>query len=526
MAREPNIHLIQTLEKQIEEGDGDIIKLKRTRNSLLLSVQVPPEILGKIFIWRLFRNADGPQYWRGFYGLEKGSYNFLLVCHRWFEVAYDTPELWSFWGNTLQDWNKRYCRSAAAPLDLVLNDSMFDYRVPFDGPLQDAVRSRVVQGTIRQAHLLSNDYDTLAPIISSLVPGNEGYRNENIESIIWRGGGGCFMDVSDFFAQSHLSNLRFLELSGSILNSSWDGLASWTTHLTILSFEVSGYPTSPTITSSQLLSILVSNPNLRELTLSNAALPNDVERPASRIPLSNLKLLFLKGDFRNIFGLLDQLVLPETLDDLHLNGFNSTIEDISQTLVPYMRDHFRRDARFQGELELSYISAPYTAWIVVRVIGPQTTEPAQKLPLVELKMIVPYLLPLDVQEQLFIDMVALTPQEHVVSFDTNFDIKSPERLFPAMPNIKMLNLNDVELTEGFLQPNPDGPHANTKLFPSLRSLYLEGVRLVDGDWGHLKTYLAHQTSNGQVVSLEVLDSPDMPPDVVDEVEGLVEKFTC
>jgi len=49
--------------------------------------------------------------------------------------------------------------------------------------------------------------------------------------------------------------------------------------------------------------------------------------------------------------------------------------------------------------------------------------------------------------------------------------------------------------------------------------------LVDGDWSHLTTYLAHQTSDGQLVSLDVLNFPDMPEEVEKEVKGLVEKFT-
>ena len=46
MGRETNIHSIKTLEKQIEEGKGNIIELKRARNLLNISTRVPPEILG------------------------------------------------------------------------------------------------------------------------------------------------------------------------------------------------------------------------------------------------------------------------------------------------------------------------------------------------------------------------------------------------------------------------------------------------------------------------------------------------
>ena len=92
MGREADVHLIRALEKQIEEGSGDIIKLKRTRNSVLnISTRVPPEILGYIFAWSLARNA-------GFDGLRKGSYNFLLVCHHWFEYTGAS----GFWGEHLR----------------------------------------------------------------------------------------------------------------------------------------------------------------------------------------------------------------------------------------------------------------------------------------------------------------------------------------------------------------------------------------------------------------------------------------
>ena len=382
-----------------------------------------------------------------------------------------------------------------------------------------------MQDSIRQVHLQSNDSNLLTAVILLLTPDGEGTRNENIESIVWRTEGDHPVDVSHFFAHSRLSKLRLLDLSGNIQISSWDGLASWTTLLTNLSLRASEFPTPPTIIASQLFQILASNPNLQELMLSDIALPDDAEGSALQAPLPNLKFLSLTGDFRRVFGVLSRLILPEALDDICLIGFDSTVEEISQTLVPFMRDYFRRDSRFQGRLGVSFLSAPGSTSISVNVLGSQAAESTQKLPFVTFTMVLDDLLPLDAQEQLLIDLVALTPREHIVLLDANLNMKPPEGLFFAMPNIETLSLSDVELSKGFLLPNPDGPHANKKPFPSLRSLYLESVELDDDDWGHLTTYLARQTSDGQLISLEVLDAPHIPPKVVNEIKGLVGEFT-
>jgi len=114
---EINLDSILALEKQIEGHEGHeqtIIQLKRTRNSLLnVSTLLPPEILGGIFRCNVIPDGD-------FNGLPNGSYNFLLVCHHWLEVASCTPELWSFWGNSARDWEHRHSRCRTTPLDLVL----------------------------------------------------------------------------------------------------------------------------------------------------------------------------------------------------------------------------------------------------------------------------------------------------------------------------------------------------------------------------------------------------------------------
>ncbi|KAF9647992.1 hypothetical protein BDM02DRAFT_3187522 [Thelephora ganbajun] len=371
MGREANIRSIKALEKQIEEGEGDLIGLKRARNSLLnISTRVPPEILGRIFVRCLVRNTDyslrSPSH---FDGLRKGSYNFLLVCHHWFEVASLTPGLWDFWGNTLQDWKKRYHRSRFVPLDLVLDGNKCDSWESFDESLQNAVGGRVTRGTIRQVHLNSHDMNTLTSIISSLTPDDEGAQNENIESIIVRNWGPHPVDVSKFLARSRLSKLRLLDLSGNVRILSWDFLAFRTTLLTALMLGINELSSSPSLTTSQLLSVLTSNPNLRELKLLNLAIPNDTDGATFQVPLRNLNMLSLTGDFRHVLGLLRQLILPETLDNIHLAGFNCTVGDISQTFGPYMRNYFQRDARFQDRLGLYSSSSPTSISIAVNVIS-------------------------------------------------------------------------------------------------------------------------------------------------------------
>ena len=514
MSRETNIDSIRTLDEQI-------IKLKRSRNSLLdISTCVPPEILGRIFAWSIAREPSRSHSSKHFDGLRKGSYNFLLVCHHWFEVASHTPELWRFWGNTLLDWKKRHHRSGASPIDLVLNGWECDPNIRFDGTLHSAIRGRVIQNTIRQIHLRSGDNDTLTPVISSLTPDNEeDGQNENIESIVWHNTRLPSVDVSNFFARSRLSKLYLLELTGNFWISSWDRLASGTTLLTALTLQINTSTPSPTPTTSQLFSILASNPNLQRLALSGA-FPSDTDGSAPKVSLPNLNLLSLRGEFVPLLGLLRRLILPPRLDRMELTASDTTEEDISKTLGPYMRDYFRRDARFQDRLHIFSSASPGSFWISVDTLRSHTTVPVHAV------AVSLYPRALDAPDQFLIGLFALVPGDLVASFHFYSDMKLPEKVFSMMPNIETLHLTYVKLTEGFLQPNPDGPRANMKLLPSLRALCLEDVNLDNDDWGHLVTYLVHQTSDNQIISLEVNgDYPRMDPEVVDEIEGLVKVFT-
>ena len=267
-----------------------------------------------------------------------------------------------------------------------------------------------------------------------------------------------------------------------------------------------------------MISILRSNPNLQELRLSDTSLPNDTDGSTSKVSLRDLKTLELTGEIRHLSRLLQRLILPPTLDKIHLTGSDPTMEDISQTLAPYMQDYFRRDARFQTPLEV-YSSSSYNGFIAISV---QATAPVTWASFAVNPSGVP---PPDVLEQFFINLIAPIPREPVVSFTASLDMKLPEELLFVMPNIETLSIRHTELSKGFLQPDPDRPHAKTKLLPSLRSLSLEYISLGDDGWGHLTTYLAHQTSNGQIISLQVSgDVPRIPAEVVDEIKDLVGEF--
>ena len=488
---------------------------------------MPPEILGCIFAWSLAREPGRSLYSPHFDGLHKGSYNFLLVCHHWFEVASRTTELWSFWGNSLQDWQKRHRRSGTSPLDLVLDGYKSDPDARFDESLQSAVRAHAIQNTIRQVHLRSDYGETVAAIISSLTPGDdEAIQNQNIESIVWQNERDYTADMSDFFARSRLLRLRVLDLHGSIRILSWDHLAPRTIFLTDLSLNIDISPSLPTITTAQLFSILTSNPNLRNISLSSAVIPNDTDASTFKVQLPNLNSLGLTGESRHVFGLLCQLALQGTLDDMQLSGFNPTAEDISQTLAPYIQDYFRRGPGFQGRLGVYYSSSSSTISISVGVVCTQTTAWVLEPPFVSLRIVFDFP-PQDVLDQFLISLTTLIPRERVVSFQAWLDAWPLEEIFLMMPKIEALHLICPLLSEGFLQPNAGGPHANVKLFPSLRSLCLEhAMAWTGGDWSHLMTYLAHQTSDGQTISLEVIgDFPHDCPEIVDGIRSLVQEFT-
>ena len=272
MDRETNIDSIRALEEQIRDHERAVIKLRRTRNSLLNVSKLPPEVLGGIFHRNVALKGD-------FDGLDKESHNFLLVCRRWFEVASRTPELWSFWGNTPEDWGRWCRRLGTAPLDLVLNVGCCDV-LRFTTPLRNVLQDRVTQDAIRSLHLTSEDPGSLTFTIALLAANCGEPRSNGAESLILRSQNSMPVDVSDLFTHYRFPTLRCLDLTNCTI-SSWDHLPRETSFLTTLVLDFSHQ--SPTPTTSQLLSILASNPALRKVGLLRRAVPDCGEDSSFRV---------------------------------------------------------------------------------------------------------------------------------------------------------------------------------------------------------------------------------------------------
>ena len=457
--------------------------LKRVRNSLLNVSTLPPEILGDIFHRNVILKST-------FGGLEKGSYNFLLVCHHWFEVASNTPELWSCWGNSLQDWKKRCLRSPAAPLDLVLDGMQF-MEGSLDDTLRNALQDRAARDTIRRVHLGAEDSEILSSVLASLTAGRQRLRPGSLESLVLWAEDRTPVDVSDFFAHFHLSKLRHLELVNCTI-SSWDNLLPQTTLLTTL--ELTLNKTSPAPTMSQLLSILASNPRLQGLALYTGMVPSDNTTGSSpQVALHQLRRLHLTGRIPHLFSLLHRLEYPDRMEDLSINVHDCTTSDISQTIGPYLRDHIQRRGESQNGLSLFVTNDTN---IRVHLSDVDETHSSTRMPAFA---------------RIVVDRASRC---QVFMKD----------LYPHFPGLKMLNLDTVNLSTVFPKPDHKGPLVYEKIPISLQHISLEWPFLNYCDWSPLTAFLSHRASTSNpIVSLTILESPHMCLDVMECINDMVER---
>jgi len=498
--------------------DAEIIRLKRTRNSLLNITRIPPEILGHIFCFNTTHAGNNH-----FAEIPKDSYNFLFVCHHWSQVALRTPGVWSSWGNSLKDWKRQYLRSGISALDLILDGWTYTDGV-FDEALRDTLRDRAARDVIRKVHLKSKDTALLTSIVSSLIPEGEDIRPSSIESIVLSE---VDVDVSDLFARHRFPKLWNLHLSGDFKISSWDHLNSITTALTNLSLSTT-VPSSAIPTMSQIFSLITSNPNLRFLTLGTPLIKDDGGYdPMLQVPLRHLERISLTGPFFHLFPILQRLEFPERMDHGEITLFDCAPQEVLQASGPCIRDYLQRDTRFRGRLGISLRLNLRRISVRASVVGVGHRGPNRLLqdgfPCRRFEVGLSRTVPRYVRKKLCTDILTLLPQASIVDFETNLSVT--EEVFIAMPNLEALSLTRPVISDGFLLPDPNGQNAHKELFPSLRRLYLEGARVVDDNWDPLITYLAYQTSGDQAISLDLFgEKVHVCPEVIERIEGLVEEL--
>ena len=515
---EIEVDSIWPLEEQIGENKRSIIELKRTQNSLLNVSRLPPEILGDVFGWNAIRKEtfDLDPF-------EKKPYNFLLVCHHWFEVASTTPELWGFWGNNLQDWAKRHLRYPTAPLDLVLDGVRFPEDT-LDDTLRNALRDRAARDTIRQIHLVAEGSELLSSIISPLTANCEGIQSSSVESVIIQDkNSDPPVDISDFFTHYRFPQLQRLELSSCAI-SSWDIMTSRTSVLTVLNLCFD--EPSPAPTTKQMLGVLASNPTLQKIQLAGCTVPDDGgDGSHFRVPLHHLKILDLTGDFRNVVGLLHRLDHAESTD-LTLALWECAVGDISPLLGPYLRDYFRRRGRAYSGLGLC------VSWhnndISFRAgdgggIRPSALGSEQMASFMAIMIYLNTPPSKELLEKAFLDFIADTPREKIVHFSAHRNPGVIADVYTQLPNLRTLHLDTIRLSAALPKPSPGEEEG---ILPSLRHVVFDRMLADGGNWKPLATFLSHRASPGnRLDSLTIVRSSYMRPELAEGIRSVVRNFT-
>jgi len=150
-----------------------------------------------------------------------------------------------------------------------------------------------------------------------------------------------------------------------------------------------------------------------------------------------------------------------------LTVLNPMLEDISQIPGPYLREYFRGHHRLRDGLGFDTYFTRNRILIRVMAMGKPYELWRELLPSVEFKVVLDGITPSNVLSNLCIDLIEFAPPEYVLGLRTKISSNRMKDLLTTTSNIKVLDLFDVVLSKGFLQPNPDrtptlnsSPHSN------------------------------------------------------------------
>ena len=310
---------IGSLQKQIDFHFGEIRRLKYARNSraYLPISRLPDELLSGVFIYVVessLQNGDAD--------FATGTFNFLLVCRHWNEVAVGCPLLWVWLvAGAVEAWPLFESRSKDAPLCLTWGPQFPDSA---RGILMDAK----TPGRIRQLNFngTKDNLEDLIVAFKSNPPSNVSSIRLQINPL--------HCDQSKHLARFFSS--AFPKLSKLDIENSPPGPLSpafTTSNLTALRLRLPN-DDKRRHTLSQFSQILQRHPNLRELDLQQGGIPQPKPSPSKPLVpfvLSQLANLRLYGAESDIMGFINLIGMSSPLHDVDI-----FFEDTTRLAVPVL----------------------------------------------------------------------------------------------------------------------------------------------------------------------------------------------
>lgn len=488
-SRDLNANAIQNLEAKAQRHVHETIRLKRLRNSLNLSVSLAPEILGYIFWWGVVSGVNPTGR------IARNTFNFLLVCRYWFDVATSTPSLWAFWGTSLRECVAFHRYSGAVPLylNLIDADTTRDTR-----EASCVLRDLSVQRRIRHLHLRASP-KALVKILSFMsTPQPSPFRSQ-IRSLVLTAEGPWITerpdelpDITNFLGTHSLPELRSLRLRGC--NLRWECLILQTsklTHLFIHAYEKSRKPTV-----LQLAALFAGNSALEEIDLSlevTSTLEDPLSESSASIFLPRLRRLAVHGNVAGYAQLLNLLTFSNELKHVNTDLFlDGVVMDVAAALTPFLPNLFR-DCR-QTNLAVHIVYA--LVGLSINVSRPGERGDAEDFLMLRVSSLdmgfwdVAPTLPEEVAKRLPIaNVTGLSIRRYSAMFRQDF-----HHLFQTVGAVQELRVTDSaisDIVQVLASPSPNVEEGDPTPLPHLRTFRLKDINFASTLHAGAVVYLGH-----------------------------------
>jgi len=279
------------------------------------------------------------------------------------------------------------------------------------------------------------------------------------------------------------------------------------------------FPARPT--TSQLVSLLASNPLLQKIVLRGAAIPSDNDTSSIRVPLYDLKTLELTGKLRDVIRLFHRLDHPRRMDSLKLTLNDCSAEEISQLVEPCLRHCLGGHGRSQHGLGL-FLSFRHN--LSLHIGDVHGINPLLRR--MDTFMVIT-IESTDIQrrhanEEVVLDLLVHVPREEIVHLQTKNDDGIARKVYPLFSNLRALSFASGYPCTMFPEPDLD---KDKEILVSLQHLSFQDLFLGPGDWKPLVDFLAYRASSGnRLDTVEISDSSHMPPGVMRVIGGMVREL--